>query len=1119
MILTEKLQSIVLKIIFLFKTLNYARFDNLISSLNGDIPNICFGMFFTNSITNSIMETFMKQTTNKSANHFEKISYKITFGGWLVFLVLISLNVNSQNIKTVAGNGIPGYSGDGGSAINAGLFYPQGVAVDASGNIFISDYYNNRIRKVSTSGIITTVAGTGTGGYSGDGGLATSANLLLPQGVAVDGSGNIYIADYYNNRIRKVSTSGIITTVAGSGTGGYGGDGGTATSANLNLPQGVAVDASGNIYIADNGNNRVRKVSPSGIISTIAGNGTGGFSGDGSAATSAKLNSPAGVAVDGSGNIYIADYNNNRIRKVNSSGIISTIAGNGTGGFSGDGGASVNAQLFNPRSVALDGMANVYIADYNNSRIRLALACVSGSYVGTTGGDANSAINWCGGLPTSATNVIVSTAIPKLTGNLSVNSLALTSGINLNGFGLTINGAITGTGNITGSPTSNLTINGNATGSLYFDATTANSTNTLNNITINTSGTITLGNTLFVKGSVTPTAGTLTTNGNLILLSDANGTARIDQVSGTISGDITVQRYIPSKASRKYSFIGSPINQSVRNSWQQQIYVSGYGTGGVTCGTTTGDGGSTDKYNSNGFDVTQKNAPTIYNYVATPVNGSRYVGIANTKQTNLSPGTGYCVNIRGNRNSALVSCYNQLATNSPTSPESVTLSETGTITYGDVTVALNNPSIHKYTLLANPYPCQISYTAFQASNSVINNKMWTYSPFGNGNYTTFSAGIITNGATGYDGTIGERIAIGQAFFVQANSAGNVVFHESHKVSGAIPNTQYFGNGSNKHVRIGLKTVSNDPLDEVVVRFNKEGAREYVEAWDAESLNSGNQVLSIIKPAKILAIATLPDSLISDTLKLNVGSNSTGNFRLTFIEYEGIDTSMRIVLLDNFTGVKQDVKIIPNYDFNVTNDTGSKGSNRFGLLLSHLTPLPISITEISSVLNPNGIEIKWGVKDESNISSYNLERSKNGASFTFIDSKKAANKSNYSIVDAQLPREAPFLYYRIKVVGADGAIKYSSVLKIKIDNPEPTKIFLHPNPVKNDLNIKLDNASSGRYDLRILTSIGKTVMTKPSCSVVCGGLTLDVSKLPKGIYILELTGLGLGIIKDVTFAKE
>ena len=281
---------------------------------------------------------------------------------------------SSGNISTVAGTGTQGFSGDGAAATAALLNLPLGVAVDGSGNLYIADTGNSRIRKVYATGVITTVAGTGTVGFSGDGAAAVAAQLGLPTDVALDGSGNLYIADAWNNRIRKVDTAGVITTVAGTGTfgfgtGGYGGDGGPAVAAQLNSPSSVAVDGSGNLYIADTGNSRIRKVDSSGNISTVAGTGTGGFSGDGGAATAARL-TPSSVAVDGSGNLYIADTGNSRIRKVDSSGNISTVAGTGTGGFGGDGGAATAARLRTPRGVAVDGSGNLYIADANNHRIR-----------------------------------------------------------------------------------------------------------------------------------------------------------------------------------------------------------------------------------------------------------------------------------------------------------------------------------------------------------------------------------------------------------------------------------------------------------------------------------------------------------------------------------------------------------------------------------------------------------------------------------------------------------------------------------------------------------------------------------------------------------------------------
>ncbi len=289
----------------------------------------------------------------------------------LIVMASIAKQVKAQIITTVCGNGTAGYSGDGGQATNAELYYPTGVAFDAAHNLHIVDFYNNRIRKITTTGIITTVAGTGTAGFSGDGGQATAAELNNPTAISFDASGNLYIADRINYRIRKVNSLGIITTVAGGVTQGYSGDGGPATAAELNSPVVITFDASGNLYMGDN--SCIRKVNTNGIITTIAGNGGAlgqGYSGDGGPATDAKLDDPFGLAFDAVGNLYIADYSKYCIRKVNTVGIITTFAGTGTGGYSGDGGIATNAELYYPAGLAFDAAGNLYIADDANNRVR-----------------------------------------------------------------------------------------------------------------------------------------------------------------------------------------------------------------------------------------------------------------------------------------------------------------------------------------------------------------------------------------------------------------------------------------------------------------------------------------------------------------------------------------------------------------------------------------------------------------------------------------------------------------------------------------------------------------------------------------------------------------------------
>ena len=419
----------------------------------------------------------------------------MVLGAALIFFVSIQ-NLAGQGIGTivtVAGNGGTGFSGDGGQSTNASFNTPVYVAVGHDGTLYIVDWFNNRIRKVAPTGIITTVAGNGTAGFSGDGGPATSASLNQPLAVELDGQGNLYIADAANSRIRKVdaagtistaagngiegfagdngpavnaeldaptrlaldiegnlfiadqnnmrirrvdAVSGVITTVAGSGppgrfNGAYSGDGGLATSARFNHPTAVDLDSSGNIYVSDQLNHVVRKVNTAGIISTFAGNGIAAFNGDGGLATNASLNDPAGLAMDAAGNLYIGDNVNERVRRVDPSGLISTVVGNGSSGFTGDRGPAVTAEIDNPFGVALDDEGNLYVADTGNQRVRKVFGGVPGFRVSPLGLSFNTtpdsapstqsvtlvsaaAINWTAGPIWIESSLLLPPGLPSL---------------------------------------------------------------------------------------------------------------------------------------------------------------------------------------------------------------------------------------------------------------------------------------------------------------------------------------------------------------------------------------------------------------------------------------------------------------------------------------------------------------------------------------------------------------------------------------------------------------------------------------------------------------------------------------------------------------------------------
>lgn len=304
------------------------------------------------------------------------------------------------DISTVAGNGTAGSGGDGGAATSANLKIPAGVAVTSDGGFLIGDSGNHTVRKVSAGGIISTVAGTGTSGASGDGGAATSAQLKSPGAISVLPDGGFLVADGNASEVRKVSAAGVISTVAGTGVFGSGPDGGAATATPLKLPAGVAVTSDGGFLVADFSANVIRKVSAAGVISTVAGNGTAGSGGDGGAATSANLHSPNGLAVTADGGFLIADQANNRVRRVSATGVISTVAGNGTAGSGGDGGAATSAELYNPQGVAATADGGFLIADSLGERIRkVSVAGVISTVAGTGAQGASGD----GGSATSAT--------------------------------------------------------------------------------------------------------------------------------------------------------------------------------------------------------------------------------------------------------------------------------------------------------------------------------------------------------------------------------------------------------------------------------------------------------------------------------------------------------------------------------------------------------------------------------------------------------------------------------------------------------------------------------------------------------------------------------------------
>jgi len=323
---------------------------------------------------------------------------------YTALLLVAATNLSAQGvISTIAGNGTAGYSGDGGSAIHAEFYGPSGVATDVHGNLYVADKYNSRVRLIdASSGIVQTFAGTGTAGYAGIGGSPLSAEIFYPNAMFVDHSGNVFFTDWYNDAAFKVSAStGLITNHCGHHTQGWTGDGGDASLATMEIPDGIWVDNStGDAYIVDAGSNHLRKVSgATHIASTICG-GLYGFSGDGGPAAAARFQNISGVCVDRSHNIYISDKNNNRIRKINTSGIVSTIAGTGSAGYTGDGGPATSAKINAPTGLFMTVDGFLFVCEEGNNVVRVINT--NNGQISTLAGTGSAGFSGDGGLAISA---------------------------------------------------------------------------------------------------------------------------------------------------------------------------------------------------------------------------------------------------------------------------------------------------------------------------------------------------------------------------------------------------------------------------------------------------------------------------------------------------------------------------------------------------------------------------------------------------------------------------------------------------------------------------------------------------------------------------------------------
>jgi len=752
-------------------------------------------------------------------------------------------------ISTIAGNGTAGYAGDGGAATSAELNNPTGVAVDALGNVYIADFNNNRIRMVAAgTGIITTIAGNGTAGYSGDEGAATSAELNLnpPGEVAIDASGNVYIADAGNSRIRKVSAStGIISTIAGNGTVGYSGDGGAATSAELTYPDGVAIDASGNVYIADVENNVIRKVTAgTGIISTIAGNSTSGYSGDGGAASLAELNNPVGVAVDASGNVYIGDYENNVIRKVAvGTGIISTIAGNGTAGYSGDGGTATAAELNSPAGVAIDASGNVYIADQFSNRIRKLSPAIT--WIGSTSTDWNTTSNWSTGSVPSSTDIVTipSGAYPVVTSTASIGGLTIASGATLTVNGtFAVRGDLINNGSITGS--GNLIFNGSSVQTISGGDISTNTIGINNSVSV-TSSTIVSGYIYLYS--------TLTTNNNLTIDLDNGGIA--NSGSGVISGIVNVTKTFGGS----YHLVSAPL---------QNMPAAD-------------------------FAGTLNSSPYFYDYNETVHTSTLADGYYDGWE---APGSG-----------ALQQAVGYLTDNHPSlqSSGNYVSNYTPTVTFSYTSTSPTPDALHDgWNLLGNPYPSFLDWD--ELANTLVNTAIYYYDA-SQSQYISYNAGVPANGGI---------IPSTQGIWVQTTATGQTVtFSNSARTTTNNPPASVHRTAAQTNI-LQLSVSSGSHSDNTYFRFDSSATSDFDGKLDARKWFNSDSTPTLYSQvgSTQYSINSLPYPAIGTIVPLKFVPAFYGQYTFNAANISSLNPSVDVSLQDLLLGTTQDLTTSPTYTF-------------------------------------------------------------------------------------------------------------------------------------------------------------------------------------------------------------
>jgi sugar lactone lactonase YvrE len=1129
-------------------------------------------------------------------------------------------------VSTLAGSGTSGFTDATGTAAQFNI--PYTMVSDASGNLYVADDQNNAIRKVTPGGVVTTFAGStsGTAGNT-DNPIGTSALFNGPQGIAIDASGNLFVADNGNDAIRKItpagavttfyssaglqptgmifdasgnllvatqgllsqimsiSPAGVLTSIAGNQ---YGYADGTGSAALFKQPEDVQTDASGNIFVADYLNNAIRKIAPGGVVTTFAGNPNLAAGYADAVGTAALFNNPTGVALGNGNIIYVADLLNNDIRKITPDGTVSLVAGSPSQASGYTNGIGTAATFYHPVDLYIDGTGTGYIADARNGAIRqilltgytisaalppglvfdqttgiisgtLTAPVVGKSYTvtaynaygySTTVVSLSSFNNWTGGTTDWATTSNWSAGAVPAAGDIAQIGVVPYSGTAQPtvSTSTSVGSVILGKNN-----TPALTIIAGQT----LTVTDSLKVDSLSNSIINGPGNISIAGTSLINNTASLTAAlnsvitlagssTLTNNGTFTLASDANGSASIAAIPATSSviGQVSVQRYLTGNnnpAYRSYRILSSPVNAGPAN---PGIYSINYlkssifltGTDGVSGGFDDTNGG----YNNPTLYLFRENIAPLY----TTFLNSNWIGISNIttpptyamndSDPSYSPatipvGNGYLCYFRGGRDTPTPFTVG-------TPPTNAILTATGVLNQGQIivkdwynqgssnlsyTTMTGNDAVRGDHVVGNPYASSIDWDTFHADAATatgiegpsIDSTLYMLDPVSR-NYGAYQAGMH-----GIGGTLGTTniILSGQGFFVTAacDCTPQLIFNEDAKTSLPVPSAAILlgkpvAGTVSQYLRLKL---SKDTIntDETVIIFKSNATMNYKKGMDA-FYKPGNGAVSLSSRSADkfkIVIKSIPlPGLQSETLGLSVSATANGTYSLSLKDIVAVPQLFDVWLMDAYKKDSVNMRTIKSYSFDINKtDSATFGSNRFSLVIGQNPAYAYKLLDFtaSKAKAPLQVDVLWKTQYEANYTNFTVERSTDGGkSYTVLGSVKANGQGAYSFSD-----KSPVIgqdLYRLKQEDINNTITYSKVVGIFYSNHSNSingsKLSIYPNPANNIINLAIaaQTTETANYNIQIINSTGMVVKEITSSQPLWQG---SINGLQPGTYVIKV----------------